>query len=158
MSRFTGTGPGACRTIWPQRGGNEQMHRRQTCAHSSGLNPARDISNRTNCVSRFESKSFLENILESNAGGRGVPLSGMAPASGSTCAHSSGLIRRTIYRTGPISYQGSNLSPFLRIFWNQIPGGGGTPSGWRQSAAQCQESDRHSLLCSCSVSRPCRVR
>jgi hypothetical protein len=33
-----------------------------------------DISNRTNFVSRFESKSLLKNILESNAGGgRGYP-------------------------------------------------------------------------------------
>src|ERR1017187_5925311 len=44
-----------------------------TCAHSSGLNPAHDISNRIDCVSRFESKSFRENILESNAGGGGGP-------------------------------------------------------------------------------------
>ena len=67
--------------------GNEQMHRHQKCAHSCGLIRHTDISNRADCVSRFESKSFLENILESNAGGRGSPPQGMAPVSVSTCAH-----------------------------------------------------------------------
>src|ERR1017187_9186558 len=32
-----------------------------------------------------------------------------------------------IYQTESIAYRGSNLSPFLRISWNQMPGGGGTP-------------------------------
>jgi hypothetical protein len=43
------------------------------CAHSYGPIRPRDIPNRTDSVPRFESKSFLENILESNAGGEGVP-------------------------------------------------------------------------------------
>ena len=85
--------------------GNEQMHRHQKCAHSCGLIRHTDISNRADCVSRFESKSFLENILESNAGGGGYPS-----------------------------------------------------GGWRQSATQCRESDRRSLLSSCSVSRHRPVR
>jgi hypothetical protein len=51
----------------------------------------------------------------------------MVPVSGSTCAHSSGPIRHTIYQTEPIVYGGSNLSLFLRISWNQMPGGEGVP-------------------------------
>ena len=42
-----------------------------------------------------------------------------------------------IYQAEPIAYRGSNLSPFLRISWNQMPGGEGTlPREWRQSASQ----------------------
>src|ERR1039458_8846595 len=48
-----------------------------------------------------------------------------------------GLSGTRIYPTEPISYRGSNLSPFLRISWNQMPGGGGNPPpAWRQSASQ----------------------
>src|ERR1035438_3203787 len=72
--------------------GNEQMYPHQKCAHSSGPIRHTDISNRIDCVSRFESKSFLENILESNAGGEGGNPPGMASVSVSTCARSSGLI------------------------------------------------------------------
>src|ERR1035441_276892 len=63
------------------------MHLNQKRAHSSGLIRHVDISNRSDCVSRFESKSFLENILESNAGGGGGTPRGTAPVSVSTCAH-----------------------------------------------------------------------
>jgi hypothetical protein len=133
--------------------GNEEMHRHQKCAHFLRSHPAHDISNRTDCVSRFESKSFLENILESNAGGRGTPRKTCQSAA--QCARTPlGLIRHAIYPSEPIAYRGSNLSPFLRISWNQMPGGG----GWRQSAARGRESDRLSLLFSCSGSRHCRVR
>src|ERR1035437_9205046 len=65
------------------------MHRHQKCAHTCGLVRHTDISSRTDCISRFESKSFLENILESNAGGGGDPPPGMAPVSVSTRAQSS---------------------------------------------------------------------
>jgi hypothetical protein len=49
------------------------MHLNQKCAHLLWSYPAHDIPNRTDFVSRFESKPFLKNILESNAGGRGYP-------------------------------------------------------------------------------------
>jgi hypothetical protein len=45
-----------------------------TCAHSSGLARHTDISNRIDCVSRFESKPREWNILESKPGGRGATL------------------------------------------------------------------------------------
>ena len=105
--------------------GNEQMHRHQKCAHSSRLIRHMDISNRIDCVSRFESKPFLKNILESNAGGRGNPPPGMASVSVSTCAHSSGLnpARDSANRTD--SVRSPDLSPFEDIFWPKMGGGGG---------------------------------
>jgi hypothetical protein len=75
----------------PAAGGNgKQMHRhentRHTCVRATAdpgpripkrLVPNRlgrcHIPNPITCKSRFESKSFLENILESNAGGGGAP-------------------------------------------------------------------------------------
>jgi hypothetical protein len=105
--------------------GNEQMHRHQKCAHSSGLTRPRDIPNRTDSVPRFEPKLYLENTLEPNAGGRGTPR-GMASVSVSTCAHSSGpypahdIPNRTDFVRSP------GLSPFEDLFWGQK---GGVPPG-----------------------------
>jgi hypothetical protein len=135
------------------------MHRHQTCAHFLRSHPARDIPNRTDFVSRFESKSFLENILESNAGGEGAPPIGTAPVSVSTFAHF-----LWAYPAYDISNRTDSVSrfeskPFLENILESNAGGEGVPpQGWRQSAAQCRESDRRSLLFSCSVSRHRWVR
>jgi hypothetical protein len=80
-----GTGPGACRR-WEREKMNRHQNTRHTCVRAAAgpgpripkrLVPSRlrrcHIPKQIDCISRFKSKSFLENILGSNAGGRGVP-------------------------------------------------------------------------------------
>ena len=70
-----------------------------TYAHFLWPYPAHDISNQINRVSRFESKSFLENILESNAGGEGVTPAEWRTVSGSSPGmylHRAGLVAGSI--------------------------------------------------------------
>jgi hypothetical protein len=139
--------------------GNEQMYRHQKCAHFLQSHPARNIPNRTDCVSRFESKSFLENILESYAGGEGYPQENV-PVSGSMCAHFPWPIRHTDIPNRTDSVPRFESKSFLENILESNAGGAGVPPprGWRQSAAQCQESDRLTLLFSCSLSRHRPVR
>ena len=80
-----GTGSGACRRWERNTNASTPNRTRHLCprhgrfwtTHTQTRVPNRlrrcHIPKRINCISRFESKSFLKNILESNAGGRGCP-------------------------------------------------------------------------------------
>jgi hypothetical protein len=121
------TGPGACRTFWPQRGKRTNGSDIKRARTSLGLIRYSIYPIRTNCVSRFESKSFRRNILEPNAGGEGVPPPGsVLPTQNPTIPHASGPIRHTIYpiRTNRVSrFESKSLCS--NILESNARGGGG---------------------------------
>jgi hypothetical protein len=126
--------------------GNEQMYRHQKCAHFLQSHPARNIPNRTDCVSRFESKSFLENILESYAGGEGYPQENV-PVSGSMCAHFPWPIRHTDIPNRTDSVSRFESKSFLENILESNAGGGGAPPGATHCDDRRPEAEVTAAVC-----------
>jgi hypothetical protein len=105
VSHLTGTGPGACRTLWLQRGENGQMHR-QTWSHPSGWIRPKAYPTKPNAypgsnLSPLEGKSYNQ----MPGGGGPLPRIWLPHQPLNLYALLSGLIRHTIYPTAPILHE-----------------------------------------------------